>query len=278
MSTRRHKKHAGGHEEEGSSERWTTSYMDMVTVLMCLFIVLYAMSTFDKDKFEKLRLALSTGFGETKSKTVDTATGVVVPKKDVGKTGTQAAQSSTGSTSASSATAAAAVTETEKLQSLQKEIAAALAAHGLSANVSYSIDSRGLTIGLIGSQTFFAGNSDVLQPVTRRVLAAMGPVLRGLPNQIAVEGHADSHSSPYPFASDWDLAAGRSTAVLKYLVGSEHVPGGQIYSASYGAARPLKPNMVPSQYALNRRVDIVVLSSASESVRDLIPAEVKAGK
>jgi chemotaxis protein MotB len=280
MSTRRHKKHAGGgHEEEGSSERWTTSYMDMVTVLMCLFIVLYAMSTFDKDKFEKLRLALSTGFGVTKSHTVDTATGVVVPKEDVGKKGVDAAQQSSSNTSAvSKAAAAAAVTETEKLQDLEKQISASLAAQGLSANVSYSIDSRGLTVGLVGSQTFFSGNSDVLQPVTKRVLNAIGPVLRALPNQVAVEGHADGHSNPYPFASDWDLAAGRSTAVLKYLVTVNGVPQGQIYSASYGAARPIQPNMVPSQYALNRRVDIVVLSTASEDVRDLIPAEVKAGK
>jgi chemotaxis protein MotB len=95
---------------------------------------------------------------------------------------------------------------------------------------------------------------------------------------VAIEGHADGHANPYPFATDWDLAAGRSTAVLKYLVDNVGVAQGQIYSASYGAARPISPNMVPSQYALNRRVDIVVLSSASEDVRDLIPAEVAAGK
>ena len=86
MSRRRKPSHGGEHEE-GSSERWTTSYMDMVTVLMCLFIVLYAMSTVDKDKFEKLRLALSTGFGVTKTEKIDTARGIVVPKADVGKNG-----------------------------------------------------------------------------------------------------------------------------------------------------------------------------------------------
>ena len=279
MSARRHKKGHGAGHEEGNTERWTTSYMDMVTVLMCLFIVLYAMSTFDKDKFEKLRLALSTGFGVTHSKTVDTATGVVVPKKDVGKKGVDAAQQSSSNTSSVAAkNQAAAVAETEKLQELEKQIAASLAAEGLSSNVSYTIDSRGLTIGLIGSQTFFSGNSDVLQPVTESVLGAIGPILKTLPNQIAVEGHADSHSNPYPFASDWDLAAGRSTAVLKFLVDNESVNPTLIYSASYGAARPLEPNMVPSQYALNRRVDIVILSSASDAVRALIPSEIKAGK
>ena len=53
--------------------------MDMVTVLMCLFIVLYAMSTVDANKFEKLRNSLATGFGAVASETVDTAEGTVVP-------------------------------------------------------------------------------------------------------------------------------------------------------------------------------------------------------
>ena len=66
-------------EEHHVDERWMASYMDMVTVLMCLFIVLYAMSTVDANKFEKLRNSLATGFGAVASETVDTAEGTVVP-------------------------------------------------------------------------------------------------------------------------------------------------------------------------------------------------------
>lgn len=41
-------------EDDCGGERWMASYMDMVTVLMCLFIVLYAMSTVDQAKFEQV--------------------------------------------------------------------------------------------------------------------------------------------------------------------------------------------------------------------------------
>jgi chemotaxis protein MotB len=263
MSRRRKASHGGEHEE-GSSERWTTSYMDMVTVLMCLFIVLYAMSTVDKDKFEKLRLALSTGFGVTKTEKVDTARGIVVPKADVGKNGVD--------TTAYNAAAA----EVNKLQNVEKSISAALAAQGLGSDVSFSVTSDGLTISLVGAASFFSGNSAILQPDTDRILNVMGPVITAIPNQDAVEGHADSHSNPYPYATDWDLAAARSTAVLKYLVATG-VPQGQIYSSSYGAARPLSPNMTPDQYPLNRRVDIVVLSQATDSVK-LLMAKVLAAE
>src|SRR3954470_17278004 len=59
---RRRKKH---HEEEEheNHERWLVSYADMVTLLMCLFIVLFAMSQVDKQKFAALASGLSQSFG-----------------------------------------------------------------------------------------------------------------------------------------------------------------------------------------------------------------------
>ena len=49
---RRPKKHE--EEEHENHERWLVSYADMVTLLMCLFIVLYAISQVDKQKFAAL--------------------------------------------------------------------------------------------------------------------------------------------------------------------------------------------------------------------------------
>ena len=62
MSGRR-RKHA--HAEHHVDERWLVSYADMITVLMALFIVLYAMSTVDSHKFDQLKNSLATGFGVT---------------------------------------------------------------------------------------------------------------------------------------------------------------------------------------------------------------------
>ena len=63
------------------------SYMDMVTVLMCMFIVLYAMSSVDQHKFEQLRASLATGFGTVETATVDTAEGTVVAAENVNAEG-----------------------------------------------------------------------------------------------------------------------------------------------------------------------------------------------
>ena len=61
-------------EEHENHERWLVSYADMVTVLMALFIVMYAMSTVDQAKFDALKSGLAEGFGLTVAEAIAGAT------------------------------------------------------------------------------------------------------------------------------------------------------------------------------------------------------------
>src|SRR5512142_1478406 len=59
-----HRKHRAHEEEEHENhERWLVTYADMLTLLMVLFIVLFALSQVDQKKFNALRNGLATGFG-----------------------------------------------------------------------------------------------------------------------------------------------------------------------------------------------------------------------
>ena len=61
----RGRRRGGGHEEEHvNHERWLVSYSDMITVLMALFIVLFAISQVDQEKYIALRESLSAGFAD----------------------------------------------------------------------------------------------------------------------------------------------------------------------------------------------------------------------
>jgi chemotaxis protein MotB len=262
MSGHRRRRGGGHGGEFHVDERWMASYMDMVTVLMCLFIVLYAMSSVDQNKFEKLANSLATGFGAETSETADTATGVVVPADMVdqdgeGFTPTQLAQR-----------------QVDELTHVKNAIDTALAKRGVDAEATAVIDADGLTVGLVGHDTFFNGNSAVLRIAARAVLGAIAPVLAPLENEITVEGHADSRGSPAPFETDWDLSAARSTAVLRYMVESGKVHGTKISSVSYGSTRPNKLIATRSGEE-NRRVDIVIHTTSSDEVNALIPGLVK---
>ena len=50
-------------EEHENHERWLVTYADMLTLLMVLFIVMFAMSQVDQEKYNALKNGLADGFG-----------------------------------------------------------------------------------------------------------------------------------------------------------------------------------------------------------------------
>lgn len=254
-------------------ERWMASYMDMVTVLMCLFIVLYAMSTVDANKFEKLRNSLATGFGAVASETVDTASGTVVPPEFVNKDLEAFAAVQSDDKKAKDEALAAAKKEVDRLRALEKKMKAGLAAAGLSQNVEFQIDQRGLTVKLIGSQAFFAPDRPELTNRASQVLHIVSPILRSAALEIMVEGHAAKGITAYP--STWELSSARAVNVLRYMVDHGGIPQQRIGAVAFGSARQVNDDSTPALMERNRRVDIVVISDKPDVVRALIPEALK---
>lgn len=234
------------------------SYMDMVTVLMCLFIVLYAMSTVDANKFDKLRNSLATGFGTVASQTADTAEGTVVPAELVNKEGEDFAKMEE------------AIKEADRLKELRDQMKAGLEAAGLSNNVEFNISARGLTVKLIGSQAFFEPDKPQLTAKAVQVLTIIAPVMAPTGLEIMVEGHAANGITAYP--STWELSSARSVNVLRYLVDNGSIAPGTIGAVAFGSARQVNDDSTEALMELNRRVDIVVVSDKPETIRALIPA------
>jgi chemotaxis protein MotB len=269
--------------EEHNDERWMASYMDMVTVLMCMFIVLFAMSSVDADKFEKLRLSLSTGFGTTISESVDTAEGIVVPADLIGEDGSLsslvdgskvepgAAESDAAEPDATKPPEVQAEEELDHLLAIRDQINANLTAQGLDATTTYEITERGLIVRLVGAETFFEGGSIELGGASTQVLGAIGAVLGGIPEELAIEGHADPRGSSAPYPTDWELSSGRATQVVRFLIEQAGVTPERAGAIGYGSTRPLSAEATPEAIALNRRVDVVVLSSKADEVRALLP-------
>lgn len=260
-------------EEHHVDERWMASYMDMVTVLMCLFIVLYAMSTVDANKFEKLRNSLATGFGAVASETVDTAEGTVVPPEFVDENlEAFAAQASAKATQAPDALEAA-LKEVDRLRALEAKMKAGLAAAGLTENVEFQIDQRGLTVKLVGSQTFFAPDRPELTARASQVLKIISPILGPAALEIMVEGHAANGVTAYP--STWELSSARAVNVLRFMVDRGGIAPATIGAVAFGSARQVNDDSTPALMERNRRVDIVIISDEPDVVRALIPEVLK---
>jgi chemotaxis protein MotB len=258
MSRGSRRRGGANHGSDHPDERWMASYLDMITVLMCLFIVLYAMSNVDVGKYEELKDSLSAAFGREVVEGEPVLSGGVGEEGDAEKpevmTDVERAQ-----------------TELEHLRQLRDEITERLETRGLQHLVKFGIDARGLSVKLVGSETFFDGNSAILRAEAKAVLDSVSPVLRAIDNQVTIEGHADPRGNPAPFPTDWELSSGRATGVLRHLVESGGVAPDRISSVGFGSSRPVPTTDGTAAGALNRRVDIVILSQEPEAIRGLIP-------
>jgi len=281
---RRPKKHE--EEEHENHERWLVSYADMVTLLMCLFIVLFAMSQVDKAKFAALASGLSESFGapisvmagttpegavlEGLPGAVDIAS-AIPPDPSVQDAEVDAAAAAAAAERAKRV-AAEAASAYDELAAARDKLEAALAEAGYAGAARYEIDERGLVVHIVADAVLFDAEQAVLRPEGRQILDAVAPTLIDLPNVLRVEGHANhlpvTPGGPWP--SNWELSAYRATTVLRALTGSG-VPEKRISAAGYADTRPLVPISDPGAITTNRRVDVVVLSRASAEANALLP-------
>jgi chemotaxis protein MotB len=281
---KRPKKHE--EEEHENHERWLVSYADMVTLLMCLFIVLFAMSQVDKAKFAALASGLSASYGapitalpgttpqgsvlDSLPSPADIATGIAngeqADQTEVDKAAAQAAVQRAQNIGAEAQHAY------DELAAARDQIDSALSQAGYGGSARYEIDERGLVVHIVADAVLFDAEEAVLRPKGRSILDAVAPTLTGLPNVLRVEGHAN-HLPVTPggrWPSNWELSAYRATTVLTYLA-HDGVPEPRMYAAGYGSTQPLVPVTDPSAITVNRRVDIVVLSNASAEANALLP-------
>lgn len=259
--------------EPENAERWAVSYLDMITVMMCLFLVLYAISQVDNGKLAKLRASLAAGFNNT-----DVANSPIVAGGGLGvlsgSTSAVALGKYLGNSNETEGIASperlAAQKEVSHLEKIEADVESALAAQGLGKALEYRITEKGLVLGMVANDTFFKPGDATIEAGAQQVLAAIAPALAGLQEQIAIEGYADPNpqsSAKYP-NNDY-LSSARANEVLVFLK-NHGVPGSILRSTSYGADHQTEASEGQDGYALNRRVDIVILSNAKESVRELL--------
>jgi chemotaxis protein MotB len=273
---RRHEEH----EEHGSHERWLITYADMITLLMVLFIVMFAISQVDQRRFEMLKDGMAAGFGETTSpfqgsEGTMAADGVkplepIAPDAASTRPQDTQARSSSARAQAADDEYAQAQKEVDNLERLRRRIEKALAAKGYLRDVSLKIDERGLSISLVSRHIVFRADEADLSPRGQKVLDVLAPVIRSLPNRLDVDGHTNQIKvKPKYYPTDWELSAARAVTVLRYLNERGDVPARRMTAVAYGHERPLRDPSLPGSAALNKRVDLVVVSAAPESTRKL---------
>ncbi len=199
-------------------EEWIYTYSDMVTLLLCLFIVLFAASDTNKGKLK----AISDAFNR-------------VPY-------TMSPFSQNGTDSIMDLNTLAAQIVNEQITTNEKIVA---------------MDKGGIRIQLSDAVQFKVGTATPIKK-SIPALKKLAAILYNYPGQIIIEGHTDNTPvENYRFSSNWALSSARAASVTEILV-DQGLPANRIKIVAYGSTRPLVANEGSENQEVNRRVDILV--------------------
>ena len=281
MSRRRRHEEEDEHDE--GAERWLVTYADMLTLLMVLFIIMFAMSTVDTEKYHQLRNGLADGFGRSlnilngASPKVDDR-GAIEPANaaydqlvDELPTNQRAKMQrilENADRLRVQRVYADAKAEVADLSALWKRMQSALRKHGLQGDVQAAIDERGLVVSLVSRHVVFQPNLADLTLRGRRILDTLTPILATLTERIEVDGHTNQVKvKPKYYPTDWELSSARAVTALRYLHEAKGLPQSRLTASAFGHTKPLVDPRLPGSQDINKRVDIVVLSDAPAETR-----------
>lgn len=235
---KRNKKSGGG------GANWMDTYGDMVTLLLCFFVMLYSMSRVDESKWIALVQSFNPGYA------VDEPSQIVVP-------GEIANEPVTGLPSALTQDQVEAA-----LEELYVSMSEYAASAGLQDMVSLSKGSGYVFISF-DDTIFFDGDSSVLKDSGKAILDQIAVPLAEASesiNEIRVLGHTAQASPDRPNYVDVDrfLSSDRATVVTIYLQEKNIIDPARLVSVGYGQWRPIASNDTAETRAQNRRVELII--------------------
>ena len=252
------KKHAKPHEEE-AGEAWLLPYSDLMTLLLALFIALFAMSQTDASKMQALAQAFTAAFN------------MGGPSFFSGMGPSTAINSATtqGQDNANSAY----MQENENLREAQEKIEQYIKENNLQDQVSTELSEEGLMIRL-KERALFASGSASLEGQADQIVPVIASLLASLPERVTISGHTDNVPiSTAQFPSNWELSSARAVSLMRGLMGVQPSLNPARFSAlGYSEYRPIADNNTEEGRAQNRRVEVFIARSMRFSQEDSISA------
>ena len=231
-------------EPEKPSAAWMGTYGDMITLMLCFFVMLYNPSEVDVTQMATITQSLQMQETESTSGGLSLSAGQL---SDLGNNINSLPSLEKG-----------------KSLGMAKKKAVSLFAPDVKSNkITITSDERGLIITLLSDNFFEEGSADLNINDTRETLLRLADFFRSdelKGRRFRIEGHTDNTpvAEKSKFPSNWELSATRAVNVLHYLA-DYGVRENDFSVAGYSDTRPKFSNDTAEGRAYNRRVDIIIL-------------------
>lgn len=255
----RKKKHHGEHHEEHADETWLIPYSDLLTLLLALFIVLFASSNVDQKKFEQMANAFSMVFANSAS--IMEHQKVVPQYQEMSNIPPQTEnQQMFEALGLDVKKGQEHMRETSQLMEAKRKIDAYIQENKLGGDLTTSLTQDGLMVRIKDSALFESGSASLL-PQSERLGREIARMLVELTQSVVISGHTDTVPiNTRDFPSNWELSSKRAINFMKFIIASEIRLKAERFSAiGFGEYRPVDSNTTEDGRQKNRRVEILVM-------------------
>ncbi len=218
---------------------WMDTYGDMVTLLLCFFVLLYSISTIDQQKWELIVQSFNPDAVPTQTETT-------------GNDGPNADETS-GTTQES---------VQQSIEQLYNELKNYIAQQDMENSISPFLG-EGYVFLSLDDTVFFDPDQFYLRAEGKRVLDNLGSILGKISpsiDEVRIMGHTAQAAADRPNDATGDrfLASNRATSVLVYLQEMGFIDPARLISVGYGQWRPIASNSDGEVKKKNRRVEMII--------------------
>jgi len=245
--------------QEGAPE-WVVTFGDLMSLLLCFFVLLLSFSEMDKAKYKEVCGSLKKAFGvQYQAKTMTAPKGIAMVAKDFNQelVPTKRRQEFI-----------AMQRRKEFGERLKEEVEESLrdkeGMEGMKELIGVEVGENEVTIRFMGETAFDSGSADIRYEM-RPLLKNIAAVLNEQEGEITVIGHTDNVPIRWgPFKSNLALSMARAASVADYLLTQGSVGPERVSTMGFGEYRPIDTNDTPEGRQKNRRVEIKLKSPPIE--------------
>lgn len=249
------KKHKKEHHEDHMDETWLVPYSDILTLLLALFIILFAAGQIDQKKYDRIMAGFNSAFtGGTSVFESTSELNIDITDDNMGKNNDPV------TTETDSLLAAARAREDRDMSDMKAKIDQYIKENNLSAQLETRITEEMLMIS-IRDYALFDSGSALVKTEAQKLAYIISDILRQYPDyNVEVAGHTDNLPiNTTEFPTNWDLSSRRSLNFMKYLLQSDGLDQSRFRSIGYGEFQPIAANTTEEGRAKNRRVEVNIL-------------------
>lgn len=254
------------------SPLWMNTFADLMNLLLCFFVMLFAMSTVDAEKFKLIAASFNETFSIFTAGATAIGDGVLISNGVSQLNELDQYINSTGKAEVGEVIPEDLKEVEEKIEQarleeseeLAEKVEEAITEQGLEDMVELEFTSQYVELTLQGALLFDSGSA-VLKEESIPVLEKLGVMLeRYAESTIEIEGHTDNMPmSGAKYSNNDELSSGRALSVFNYLIEHTNLDPAMVKHAGRGEYIPIADNTTQEGRAMNRRVEIRIFHSLS---------------